>query len=94
MRVYDEEMKEGLSYEWFLLMVLEGVPLSTVETPPRVWLFKTDAMCDHFNLVGQEMKLFLEISRVSLFLPVEKKLQQNLWLLGCYDSRLLFTLWR
>lgn len=94
MRIYDEEMKEGFSCERFLLIILEGVPLSTVETPPRVWLFETDAMCDHFNLVGQEMKLFPEISRVSFFFPGEKKIQQNLWLLGGYDSRLLFTWWR
>lgn len=94
MRVYDEELKEGLSCEWFLLMILERVPLSTVETLLRVWLFKTDAMCDHFNLVGQEMKLFPEISRVSFSFPGEKKIQQNLWLLDCYDSRLHFTLWR
>ena len=44
MRVHGEEMKEGLSCEWFLLIILEGALLSTVETPPRACLFKTDAM--------------------------------------------------
>lgn len=70
MRLDDEETKEGLNCEQFLLMILKGTPLSTVKTPPlRDQLFENNAACDYFHFLDQEIKLLPEISRVSFLFP-------------------------